>query len=115
MLAMMVYTGGIYPLPQTVLRVALYSILCAIVDALVAADRLAVGGGLLSVAFSAPRLLPLVDMLRRFPRLVDSPESLGLAALVAVFTSKAARPRPSVGPWGWHEFGDLRRVDADRR
>ncbi len=104
-LAMMVYTGGIYPLPQTIVMIAIYSITCAVVTRSTRPVTLAVAGGLLSFAFSAPRLLPIIEMLRHYPRLVDSPESMDLGALIGVFTAKESEPRPSLGPWGWHEFG----------
>ncbi|HEY1958816.1 MAG TPA: hypothetical protein VGH28_24545 [Polyangiaceae bacterium] len=104
-LAMMVYTGGIYPLPQTIVMIAIYSLTCAIITRSLRPVSVAVGGGLLSFAFSAPRLLPMIEMLRHYPRLVDSPESMDLGGLIGVFTAKESDPRPPVGPWGWHEFG----------
>ncbi len=105
MLAMMVYTGGIYPLPHTICAIACYSIYAAIASRSLRPIGYAIGGGALSFAFAAPRLLPILDMLRRFPRLVDSPESMDLAGLVGVFTAKEAGVHPMVSPWGWHEFG----------
>jgi hypothetical protein len=104
-IAMMVYMGGIYPLPHTIVVLALYSISCAVSSRSWRPIGCAVAGGLLSFAFAAPRLLPVVDMLRRYPRLVDSPETMDLTALVGVFTVKEGSPHPAVGPWGWHEFG----------
>jgi len=106
MLAMMVYNGAIYPLPQTISIAALYAISCAISSRSWRPLGITVGGGLFAFAFSAPRLLPIVDMLRRYPRLVDSNETMDLAAFVGIFTAKTGDPRPMVGPWGWHEYGD---------
>jgi hypothetical protein len=103
-IAMMVYTGAIYPLPQTVIVVAAYAISCALTARSIKPVLYAVGGGLFSFAFAAPRLLPIMDMLRRYPRLVDSPESLDLAGFLAVFTAKEGEPHAPVGPWGWHEW-----------
>ncbi len=103
-LAMMVYTGGIYPLPQTVVAIAFYAISCAVASRSWRPILYAIGGGLLSFAFSAPRLLPLMDMLRRFPRLVDSTETMSVEQIVGVFTAKEGH-YPGVGPWGYHEFG----------
>jgi hypothetical protein len=105
MIAMMVYTGAIYPLPQTILVVALYAIGCAIASRSIRPVAYAVFAGILSLAFAAPRLLPVMDMMRRYPRLVDSPEALDLSGFIAVFTSKEGTPRPPIGPWGWHEWG----------
>jgi hypothetical protein len=103
-LAMMVYTGAIYPLPQTITVIAFYAVVCAVILGSWRPIGLAVGGGLLSFAFSAPRLLPVLDMLRRYPRLVDSPATLDLTGFVGVFTSKEGH-HPPVGPWGYHEWG----------
>jgi hypothetical protein len=103
-LAMMVYTGAIYPLPQTIVVIALYAIMCAVIARSWRPIGLAVAGGLLSFAFAAPRLLPILDMLRRYPRFVDSMETIDVTGFVGVFTSKEA-VHPPVGPWGWHEFG----------
>lgn len=105
MLAMMVYTGGIYPLPQTIVMIAIYSITCAVVTRSVRPVSVAVAGGALSFAFSAPRLLPIMEMLRHYPRLVDSPESMDLTGLITVFTEKEGQTHASLGPWGWQEFG----------
>ncbi len=104
-LAMMVYTGGIYPLPHTVILLGIYAAYHAIVARSWRPILLLGGAGVLSVAFSAPRLLPLIDMLRRFPRLVSSTEALDLTGLVGVFTSSSPETRPAVTPWGWHEWG----------
>ena len=104
-IAMMVYTGAIYPLPQTIIVVALYAIVCAVASRSSRPVVCAFCGGILSFAFSAPRLLPVMDMMRRYPRLVDSNESLDLSGLIAVFTARDTDPHPSTGQWGWHEYG----------
>lgn len=104
-LAAMVYTGAIYPLPQVIIVIALYGLVAAVALRSVRPLALALGGGLLSFAFAAPRLLPVIDVLRRYPRLVDSPETIDLAGIIGIFTSRQGEARPAVGPWGWHEFG----------
>ncbi|HSQ67041.1 MAG TPA: hypothetical protein VLM85_27675 [Polyangiaceae bacterium] len=104
MLAMMVYTGGIYPLPQTIFVIACYSTASAWAARSWRPILVAVASGLLSFAFAAPRLLPVLDMLRHYPRLVDSTESMDLTGLIGVYTSKGPG-HPVLGPWGWHEFG----------
>ncbi|CAN5758478.1 hypothetical protein BH09MYX1_BH09MYX1_31320 [soil metagenome] len=104
-LAMMVYSGAIYPLPQTVVIVGLYSLVCALRMKSARPIGIAAAGGLLSFALAAPKLLPVLDMLRRFPRLIESTETMDLGGFVGVFTVKEGQPHPMVGPWGWHEFG----------
>ena len=106
MLAMMVYNGAIYPLPQAILVAAIYAIACAAQTRSWRPIGVTVAGGLFAFAFSAPRLLPIVDMLRRYPRLVDSNETMDIAAFIGIFTAKSTEPHPPVGPWGWHEYAD---------
>ncbi len=107
-LAMMVYAGGIYPLPQTILLVALYGTFLA--ARLRSIRPLVVGlvSGLFALGLSAPKLFPVLDMLRRFPRLVESTESIDLTAFFALLTAPQqdmfSRPA-NVGQWGWHEYG----------
>jgi hypothetical protein len=103
-LAMMVYNGGIYPMPQTVLVVALYAISCAVSTRSWRPIGLAIGSGVLSFCFAAPRLLPVLEVVRKYPRLVDSTESFDLVGLVGVYTSKEGS-HPSFSQWGWHEWG----------
>lgn len=103
-MAMMVYMGGIYPLPQTAIVLGIYAVGCAVASRSWRPLTLLAGAGGLAFAFAAPRLLPILEMLRRFPRLVDSPESMDLAGFLAVFTAKGDEPHAAVGPWGWHEF-----------
>ncbi len=104
-LAMMVYTGAIYPLPQVIVLLAVYSLALAVAWRSLRPVGLAVAAGVFSFLFAAPRLLPIFDMLRRFPRLTDSNETMDLGALIGIFTARSTDPQPSVGPWGWHEFG----------
>ncbi len=51
----------------------------------------------------------MIAVLARFPRLIDSPESIDLAALVQILTSRDqdlnSRPAVVNARWGWHEFG----------
>ncbi len=107
-IAMMVYTGAIYPLPQTVLTLGLWSILLAISHRTIRPVLVALASGGVGFGLSAPKLLPVLDVVRRFPRLVDSTETLDLRAFVVIFTSRdqgfASRPAP-VSPYGWHEWG----------
>jgi hypothetical protein len=107
-IAMLVYAGGIYPLPHTVLFLGLFAILLAILERsprpLVTLAIL----GALGVALAAPKLFPLLDGFRKAPRLIESTETLDPGALVAILTSRdqgfGSRPA-RVTPYGWHEWG----------
>ncbi|MEP7121286.1 MAG: hypothetical protein ABJE95_10270 [Byssovorax sp.] len=107
-IAMLVYSGGIYPLPHTVLVLGVYALLLAALER--SARPLVVLGviGLLGVGLAAPKLLPLIDGFRKAPRLIESTETMDLGALWAMLTSRdqAFSSRPArVTPYGWHEWG----------
>jgi hypothetical protein len=101
-LAVMVYMGGIYPLPHTLVAITLYGLFLAAVMRSYRPIVVELMSGLVALGLSAPKLLPVLDVIRRYPRLVDSPESIDLGTFVKIFTS---RERVPVSPWGWHEFG----------
>jgi hypothetical protein len=107
-LAMMVYNGGIYPLPETVVAMGVWAVILAIVHRTVRPLGVLGVAGLVSVGLSAPKLFPIADMVRRFPRLIDSPETMDLHSFVIMFTSRDqgfnSRPAP-VAWYGWHEWG----------
>ena len=107
-IAMLVYAGGIYPLPHTVLLLGVYAALLAITERsarpLVTLALL----GVLGIGLSAPKLFPLLDGFRKAPRLIESAEILDPGSLIAILTSRdqafSSRPAP-VRPYGWHEWG----------
>lgn len=107
-MAMLVYAGGIYPLPHTVLAVGLYA--AGVAVAYRSARPLAVVAiaGVASLGLSAPKLLPMIATFRRAPRLVESTEKLDAGGLWALLTSRQQgffdRPAP-LHPYGWHEWG----------
>jgi hypothetical protein len=107
-LAMMIYNGGIYPLPETVVALGVWACVLAIVHKTLRPMVVLAAAGFVSVGLSAPKLFPVMDVVRRFPRLVDSPESMDLRAFVTMFTSRDqgfnSRPAP-VAFYGWHEWG----------
>jgi hypothetical protein len=107
-LAMLVYAGGIYPLPHTVLLLGLYAVGMAIASRSLRPITLLALSGLFAVGLAAPKLLPVLDGFQRAPRLIDSDEVLHLGALVTMLTSRDqsfyARPA-QVTPYGWHEWG----------
>src|ERR1700722_8680849 len=107
-IAMMVYNGAIYPLPQTILALGLWSILLAVSYRTLRPVAVALASGVVGFGLSAPKLIPTLDVVRRFPRLVDSTETLDLRGLVVISTSRdqnfGSRPAP-LSPYGWHEWG----------
>jgi hypothetical protein len=100
----MVYTGAIYPLPQTVVLLAVYTATLAVSTRSWRPVATLAVSGVLAIMLAAPRLLPLLDTVRRFPRLVDSPENMDIGRFFAAFTQKGDAVHPEM-PWSWHEYG----------
>lgn len=107
-LALMVYTGAIYPLPHAAAIVALYAAALAYAQRSARPLLLATLSGVVSFGLSAPKLLPVLDTLSRFPRHIDSPEVLTLGTLVPALVTPeqtmGSHPAPT-SAWGWHEWG----------
>jgi hypothetical protein len=107
-LAMMVYAGGIYPLPQTAFVIALYGLLLAARTRSFRPIFVGLASAFIAFGLAAPKLIPVLDVFWDNPRLVDSTESIDLAAFVAILTAHvqdtSSRPA-NVGQWGWHEYG----------
>jgi hypothetical protein len=109
-LAMMVYTGAIYPFPHAVLAMLGYAAYVAftgprrdyraLLDALTAT--------VIAVGLAAPKLFPMLDSMAVFPRNVSSLEYLDVVSYVRSFTStEADRARWAFGEndYGYHEHG----------
>jgi hypothetical protein len=106
--AMMVYTGGIYPLPQTALLLAIYGVALSIVTRSLRPLGVGLAGGAIALGLAAPKLLPILEVLSRFPRLVDSPETLDFVGFVQILVAPnqdMGMPATHVSQWGWHEWG----------
>ncbi|HEY6458658.1 MAG TPA: hypothetical protein VIY73_00865, partial [Polyangiaceae bacterium] len=107
-LALMVYTGGIYPLPETILTVALYGVFLAATTRSPRPVVVGLAAGGISLGLAAPKLLPVLEVLLKHPRLVDSTETLDFSAFVDVLTSHEQDMtsfHPGINAWGWHEWG----------
>jgi hypothetical protein len=107
-MALMVYMGAIYPLPHLLLVLGVWMVVgCLSARSGRPVWTLALAG-VCALGLSAPKLLPLLDLMREVPRLVGSPEFIELSQLVVMLTD----PRQTFdsapvlfGPWAWHEFG----------
>jgi hypothetical protein len=107
-LALMVYQGAVYPLPHTILCLALYGSLLALFGWTLRPLWTGLLAGATAFGLAAPKLLPISEFFSRTPRYFDSPEHMGFDAMLAMLTSKdqdfMSRPAP-VSHWGWHEWG----------
>jgi hypothetical protein len=108
LVALMVYQGAIYPLPHSAFLLAVYAVARAAIRRRVAPLGVFAAMSCLAVGLAAPKLLPSLEVMARFPRLVDSNEYFPLNALVQAFTAPGqtpATPPARVPQWGWHEYG----------
>jgi hypothetical protein len=107
-LAMMVYGGGVVPLPQTAVALAAYALLLAIGSR---SERPLFALGLAAAAavgLSAPKLLPVLAVAVRHPRVVDSTETLDPTQLAQLLTNREQpfdASHAGVGGPSWHEVG----------
>jgi hypothetical protein len=106
--ALMVYTGGIYPLSETIVAVVVYACVCSVLRRDGRPLVSLAAGAIVALGLSAPKLLPLSAASARFFRPVDSPEAMDLGLFVTLLTAddkdvhaqalRAAIPN-------WHEWG----------
>lgn len=107
-LAMMVYAGGVVPLSHTALALAAYAVLVT-AGARSARPLLALGlAAGLAVGLSAPKLLPVLAVAARHPRVVESTETLDPTQLAQLLTNREQpfdASHAGVGGPSWHEVG----------
>ncbi len=107
-IAMIVYAGGIYPLPHTALAIGGYALFIAIARrTLRPLVALAITGGT-AMGLAAPKLLPVMEVMKRWPRTVDSYEAIDLGRLYEMLANpnQTFTQGPVIPPhWGWHEWG----------
>jgi hypothetical protein len=86
-LALIIYVGGIYPYPHTLAVLWLY----ALGRAIAARRRQPLARFLLAmfsgIGLSAPKLLPMMATMRRFPRLIESNEPVSLHSIWIMLTA----------------------------
>jgi hypothetical protein len=109
-MALMTYLGGIYPVPHTALLLGTYAAVAAITRRSWAPLGLLAVTGLAAVGLSAPKLVPALVTLARFPRLIASHEPMTLADLWVMLTahdqSFGSHPiLPISFFWVWWEWG----------
>jgi len=107
-IALLVYWGGIYPLPHTALLLSLYALLVALFTRRLQPILVMAIAAPVAVAVSGPKLFAVIDYMRDVPRLIESKEVIGLAELVVMLTDTTQRygSRPVRTPaYNWHEWG----------
>jgi hypothetical protein len=107
-LALIVYGGGIYPLPHAALFLVVYAALRAVALRSTRPARSLVIMGVTAVGLAAPKLLAVADVMTRFSRRIESTETIGLDATWAMMTGSEQsfyRGTAMVPAYGWHEWG----------
>jgi hypothetical protein len=106
--ALMVYAGGIYPLPHAALLLGVYALGRAALEKDFWPLVALCGLGVLSVGLAAPKLFAVALDFGERPRLIPSTEAINLPILwqALVAPGQAVGSRPIAIPeWGWHEYG----------
>jgi len=106
--ALLVYSGGIYPLPHTALLLGLYAAVLSLVTRTVRPIWVLTLCGITGCGLAAPKLFPLLETLAVDPRVITSTERLDIGAFVTLLThpEQPFHGRPArVHPYGWHEWG----------
>jgi hypothetical protein len=107
-LAIIVYMGGIYPLPHAAVLLVLYGLTYAVVERRWQPIRELAVASSSGIGFAAPKLFPMIELMRRYPRKIDSPEAIDLGQLTVMLTERNqsyAQAPIAVPRWGWHEYG----------
>jgi hypothetical protein len=107
-LAMMVYAGGYDPLVQTGVVLVGYAVFVAIGARSTRPLAALALAGAVAIGLSAPKLLPALDVLRRYPRAHGAPGSLTPEQLVELLTDRVqgfATAHAGIGDDRWHEVG----------
>ncbi len=109
-IALIAYTGGVYPLPHTVLALGVYAVVLAVSARSLRPLATLATVGLVSLGLSAPKLLPVLQVMQSSPRLIESSEAFTFSQLVTALTARWDRlgpdtPLPFEPIWWWHEYG----------
>jgi hypothetical protein len=109
-LALILYVGGIYPFPHTLLVIGALAVIAAITRRTWRPIGLGALVAVLAVGLAAPKLGPALVTMGRFPRVVASHEPMTLADLWVMLTahdqSFGGHPiLPVSFAWVWWEWG----------
>jgi hypothetical protein len=107
-IALMVFWGGIYPLPHTALLLSGYALLLAVFRRDWRPIVVMAIAGPVAVLVSGPKLFAVLDHMQDVPRLIESKEVIGLSELLVMLTDPTQRygSRPVRTPaYNWHEWG----------
>ncbi|HEX3342961.1 MAG TPA: hypothetical protein VHS09_00260, partial [Polyangiaceae bacterium] len=106
-IAAMVYGDAIYPVPHTAFLLVVYAAVLARATRSWRPLRAVAAAGAVAMGLSAPKLLPLYEELRRYPRLIGSEEAIWPQDVVRILTWRVGdlRATTSFTNGMWHEWG----------
>jgi hypothetical protein len=109
-LALIVYVGGIYPYPHTLMVLWLYAIGRAVAVRSRRPLALFLVTAATSIGLAAPKLLPILATMSRFPRLIESDDAVSLHSIWVMLTARQQGfdfyPHlPLRVFWVWWEWG----------
>jgi hypothetical protein len=106
--AMMVYAGGVDALPQTAVLLAAYALILALATRRIAPLGMLAATAAAGFGLSAPKLLPALAVLRRFPPSGDAGGSLDPTQLTQLLTNREqgfAIGHAGIPDGAWHDVG----------
>ncbi|MFH1811045.1 MAG: hypothetical protein ABIJ09_20055 [Pseudomonadota bacterium] len=88
--ALMMYDGGAYPLPMTVVLLALRAIVDMVHEPRQAHRIVLVGlvAGIVALGLAAPKLLPMFDYLTTYPRQINKHDRMLLSQVIEMFLGR---------------------------
>lgn len=109
-MALMVYVGGIYPYPHTLMVLSVYALGRAVAGRTRRPLGLFLFSSFGSIGLAAPKLLPVLATMSRFPRLIESNEPVSLHSVWVMLTARQQGfdfyPHlPLRVFWVWWEWG----------
>jgi hypothetical protein len=106
-IAVMVYGDAIYPVPHAAFLLVVYASLLARWARSWRPMRALAAVGAIAIGLSAPKLLPLAELMRRYPRFIGSEEAIWPQDIFKVLTWRIGdlRATTSFTNGMWHEWG----------
>jgi hypothetical protein len=107
-MALMMYAGGVYPVPHAVLCLGGLAAYRAWVQRSARPIAVAAAMGAWAGLLAAPKMLPVADTMRRFPRLTQSRETVEPLEWLRMFVSSVdgVPDHHAMGlDYMWHEYG----------
>ncbi|HMJ15658.1 MAG TPA: hypothetical protein VK524_29780 [Polyangiaceae bacterium] len=107
-IALMIYSGAHYPLVYSLCLIGLYALALTLYSRSVMPLLSASLSGLVGFGLAAPKLLAVLDVVSKSPRLIESNEYMDLGVFLHTLIAPSQQAESGyvrVSQWGWHEWG----------